>query len=156
MTIKYAPLPFVNTFLMFAEFKLAEAKAAKKVWVELYDKSKTRISISIKWEDTVANVNFIPKGSEGYKFDEVTTYSYASYTNVTSHYWKLNKKQGMRTLEDHLKNLVAQIFGIGKEDEFTIIVIRSRAFNALNMIEPVSVEQFATVEDELPNTFETV
>jgi hypothetical protein len=149
MNIVYVPVPFMDSFVIDGQpFPIEKAKAAKKVEIELYAKTKTRISITLIFGQSRATCNIIPKGSEKFKFDGQQTHNYFSGNTSRSEYWRALKNQGMAILEEHLKNLVAEVFSVDRESEFEISVRRNSTFNQLNILNPVSANLFRNPEPE--------
>ena len=68
----------MTSTILFADFKKQEAKDAKAITVEFYEHTKTRLSVSFRCNETSASVNFIPAGSEGFKFHTEDRYSMIS------------------------------------------------------------------------------
>lgn len=138
MNIQYTPAPWSTETCLFAEFPKAEMLASKEVIAEFHLHTKTRLSISLRHGNKTINVNFIPSGSEGLKFDAEKGTNWFSGNSSTRQYFKISKKQGLPQVEQHLKNIMKHL---GVEDaEFTINIWVNKAAMAMGAKVPELVE----------------
>lgn len=124
MQIKYVNEPSSYTTVIGNSFDVQSALTSGKVDVIIHNNTKTRLSISLWSNETSANVNIIPEGSEKFKFHAETKLSYWTYKNVTNNYFVITSKQNIDALEEHIKNIVKQIF---KTDDMTVNIWVNRA-----------------------------
>lgn len=98
--------PMVKSFTMFAKPNLNLLRETKKVTVDAYQISKTRISTSIQFGDYSVKIN---KPIEGVKTFEQTSMNYFSGDYSTSHYFVKSKKQDYLFYQEYVKKLVEDI-----------------------------------------------
>jgi hypothetical protein len=132
MQIIYASQPEMNTTALFATFPRERVILEKKVIIESYMESATRISVLLRCAECSIGANIIPDGSECFKFDAKMKYNMGTGNHVNLNFFKLTKKQGAEAFEQHCKNLVKHVFGVKPEDDFTIIIWTTKAIRLIN------------------------
>lgn len=143
ININYLPAPMMTSTALFAQFPKEEARAAGCITVELYMHTKTRVSISLRHTDKSIGVNYAPAGSENLKFDIETGTNWFSGNTSSKKYFKLSKKQCLPQLEQHLKNIVKDVFSLTEDDKFEINVWMNSAYRTIRNASPQPVQEAA-------------
>ncbi len=98
--------PMFKSFTMFAEPNLNLLRETKKVRVDAYQITKTRISTSIQFGNYSVKIN---QPIDGVKTFEQTSMNYFSGGYSTSHYFVKSKKQDYLFYQEYVKKLVEHI-----------------------------------------------
>lgn len=122
MKIDYQPCPFMTETSAFANFDKQAVRDAGTVIVEVRNNTKTRLWISLRHKSITIGVNFVPPGSEKFKFHYEVRNNMFSGRSVPSHYFVISKKQALPQLEEHIYNVVKNVFSLDADSEFTIVV----------------------------------
>ncbi len=132
-TIKYTAPPMMCETHLFTDFPFAAAKEARTVTFDLHFETKTRLFVSMRFGVASVSTNYVPKGSEGLKFDEQQKNSYATGNRITVSYFKVTTKQRLAALEQHLCNIAKDALKLADEDTepFVIEVWRNRVITSL-------------------------
>lgn len=134
MKIEYTPTPFMTETDVFGKFDKAEVIAAKQVIVDVSEHTKTRLWLSLRYKTKTIGVNYVPPGSEHLKFHLEVRHNMFAGNSVRAHYFVVSKKQGLPELEEHVKNIVKNVFSLTDDSDFTIIVWTGTAVRKLQLV----------------------
>lgn len=136
MKIVYQQCPAMMEYQLFSDFPFQQVKEAKTVTFDISNEGKTRLYIAMQYDKSRASANYMPAGSACFKFDLKKHANMVHGKVVTQALFKLTSKQGLPQLEQHLKNIVCDVFKLTETDEFTINVWCTRTIQALQATQP--------------------
>jgi hypothetical protein len=145
MKIIYAHAPSMTSTILFADFPKQKVKEAKRIIVEFHFHTKTRIGISFRHEQSTVSVNFVPLTSAQYKFHAERGMNMFSGNTSTRYYFILSKKQHLQALEEHVKNVVCEVFSVTKDDDFDIVFWVSTCLRQLGATVPEEKQDLSKV-----------
>lgn len=136
MNITYQPQPHItSTMFDGKDLDLTEAKESGRIIVEVSNDTKTRLRISIRHKEKTLAVNYVPPTSAHFKFFETAKTSFWSGNRVAVSYFVVSKKQNVEALEQHIKNIVADVFKLQPEDAFEIVIWVNRTIAELRLVQ---------------------
>lgn len=120
MKIYYVPVPGSTTTSLLGDFNKEVCLRERKLIVELYMVSMTRVGITLRSGNTAINANYVPSKSQGFKFDLKTDFNFFTGNYQIKHYFKLSRKQSLPQLQEHIKNIAVDYFNLALCADFDI------------------------------------
>jgi hypothetical protein len=127
MKVVCIPQPFVVSFTCMQD--LARNQVRERGWIEvdLHMEGKSRISVSINDPGKTAHkVDIIPAGSEKFKF-HAKPHMFSGNRSILQQF-KLTTHQGWPELQQHLKNVMCEVFMLTPDSNFEIRVYKNKAY----------------------------
>jgi hypothetical protein len=124
--INYEPMPSTISFGTGdkgIDGFIERINLGKKIYVDIHLKGKTEVTVSLRAKGVGLTTSTYNSPTNPFKMKVVNEHNWytSNYRNI--YYFKLSKKQGLKQLEEYIRDMVSQVFNQASVEETIINLV---------------------------------